>query len=483
MKKKNVKNKNQGYDKKKVNYFRHRKSGDKNLITNDFGNFALLSNEDYGMYLAGKLSEDSAVFRDLACKGFVRDHLDFDEVIKKYRSKNFFIKQGPSLHIVVVTLRCNHKCLYCHASAGPEKNKDLDMSIDLAKDVVDAIFKSNNPNLNIEFQGGEPLLNWEVVKFIVEYGREKEKIDKKNVQLSLVSNFSLMDDKKLNFLLKNKVSLSTSLDGPDIIHNKNRLFLDGNSHENVTKWLKKATRLYKKNCETFLPGALTTITKYTLPHHKELIDEYMSLGLPNIYLRNLNPFGFARRTWQQIGYTSEEFIEFYKKSMEYIISLNLEGKKIREQLATTFLMKILTDRDPNHMDYRSPCGAGIGQVAYNYDGDVYTCDEGRMFGRVGDDSFKMGNLRENSHKEIMESEVVKSMCLASCLDTIPGCNECAYKPYCGVCPVYNYSEQGNIFGQMPTNGRCKINKAIFDYLFEKMQDEKVKKIFEEWVCV
>lgn len=475
--------KKKGYNKKKVNYFRHRKTESKNLITNDFGNFVVLDNKDYEAYVAGKIPESSVLFKELANKGFIKDRMDFDALIDRYRSKNIFLKLGPSLHIIVVTLRCNHKCLYCHASSGPEKNTDLDMPIGVAKDVVDTIFKTNNPNISIEFQGGEPLLNWDVVTFIIEYSRERQKIEKKNVQLSLVSNFSLMDNEKLDFLLKNKVSLSTSFDGPSAVHNKNRVYLAGNSYENVVKWLKKSLQLYKKNCETSLPGALTTITKYTLPYHKELVDEYVALGLSNIYIRNLNPFGFAKKTWEQIGYTSEEFIDFYRRSMDHIIDLNMRGKKIREQLAVTFLTKILTDRDPNHMDYRSPCGAGIGQVAYNYNGDVYTCDEGRMFGRVGDDSFKMGNVRENSYQEIMESDVVKSMCLASCLDGIPGCNECAYKPYCGVCPVYNYSEQGNIFGQMPTNGRCRINMAIFDYLFEKMQDEKTEKILKEWVRV
>lgn len=471
------------YNKNKVNFFRHRKLKDKNIITNNFGNYALLSDGDYKQYLSGTLPVSSAEFKELQKKGFIRDCLDFNELIQRYRSKNSFIKFGPSLHVVVVTLRCNHKCLYCHASAGPEENKELDMTMDLAKEVVDTIFKTTSPSLTIEFQGGEPLLNWPVVKFIIEYSREKEKIDKKNLQIAMVSNFSLMDDEKLKYFLKHRVSLCTSFDGPEDVHNKNRFFLEGNSYKNVVKWLKKSSQLYGKKLNVYRPAALTTITKYTLPHHKKLVDEYVGLGLHSIYLRPLNPFGFARKTWQQIGYNQEEFIDFYKKSMDYIIDLNLnKKKKIKESLATTFLTKILTDKDPNHMDYRSPCGAGIGQVAYNYDGDIYTCDEGRMFGRVGDDSFKMGNIRANDYKELMESDVVKSMCMASCLDTIPSCNECAYKSYCGVCPVYNYSEQGSIFGQMPTNGRCKTNKAIFDYLFEKIQDKKIEKIFQTWVA-
>lgn len=481
MKKKKTKKK---ITKNEPGYFQHRKSGKKNLITNIFGNFALLDDDDYRMYVSGDLKEGSGVFSELAQKGFLKNHLDFGALISKYREKNSFLKCGPSLHIIVVTLRCNHKCLYCHASSGSKESKELDMSLDTAKGVVDTIFKTTSPSFTIEFQGGEPLLNWDVVKFIIEYSREKERETGKNAAITMVSNFSLMTQNKFDYLVKSRVSLCTSLDGPQDIHNKNRVFVEGNSHARVVKWIKKMIRLHKKDPKKFfMPGALPTVTRYVLSHHKELVDEYLALGLSNIYIRNLHPFGFARKTWEQIGYTPEEFIEFYRRSMDYIIDLNLKGRKIWERLTTVFLMKILTDRDPRHMDYRSPCGAGIGQVAYNYNGDVYTCDEGRGFGQTGDDSFKMGNIRENTYQEIMESDVVKSMCVASCLDTIPGCNECAYKPYCGVCPVYNYSEQGSIFGQMPTNGRCKINMAIFDYLFEKMQDEKVKKIFEEWVRV
>src|SRR3989338_2175803 len=466
--------------KSEAGFFRRRKLDHKNLITNDFGHYSVLSDKEYDQYSRNSLPIDSPIHSELSEKGFFKNRVS-SSLLQRYGSKNIHLKFGPSLHIIVVTLRCNHKCLYCHASAGSEENKDLDMPLDLAKDTVDLIFKTTSPTITIEFQGGEPLLNWETVKFIIEYSKEKERIDNKSLRLALVSNFSLMDEEKLNYLLKHGVSLCTSFDGPEAVHNKNRFYSGGNSYKNVVKWLKVANESYKKKSNISLPGALTTVTKYTLPYYKELIGEYLKSNLSFIYLRPLNPFGFAKKTWKQIGYDPKEFINFYKKSLDYIIQLNLKGKNFKESLAVTFLTKILTNRDPNHMDYRSPCGAGICQVAYNHNGDVYTCDEGRMFGRIGDDSFKMGNVRENTYKELIEGEVVISMCLASCLDAIPGCSDCAYKPYCGVCPVYNYSEQGSIFGQMPTNGRCKINMAIFDYLFKKMQNKDIEKIFNKWV--
>ncbi len=146
----------------------------------------------------------------------------------------------------------------------------------------------------------------------------------------------------------------------------------------------------------------------------------------------------------------------------------------------TFLKKILTDEDPFHTEYRSPCGAVISQVVYNYNGDIYTCDEGRMLGMMGDESFKLGNIFENSYNDIIESPITKTMCLASCLEGLSGCSDCAYKPYCGVCPIYNYFWHKNLFGQMSNNDRCKINKGILDFIFENLKNKKIEKIFRNW---
>jgi radical SAM protein with 4Fe4S-binding SPASM domain len=195
----------------------------------------------------------------------------------------------------------------------------------------------------------------------------------------------------------------------------------------------------------------------------------------------LNPFGFSKNDWQGLGYTPEEFASFYKKAMDYIIELNIKGEVFRDKLSETFLKKIFSDNDPNHLEFRSPCGAGIGQLAYNYNGDVYTCDEGRMLSMMGDDSFQVGNLHKTSYEEMVASPVVKTCSIASCVESLPGCESCVYKPYCGVCPIYNYSEYGDVFAQMPNNDRCKLMKYIYDYLFEQIKDEQKRKIFQNWV--
>jgi len=161
----------------------------------------------------------------------------------------------------------------------------------------------------------------------------------------------------------------------------------------------------------------------------------------------------AKKTWEKIGYGPQDFLDFYRRTLDALIEKNLAGHQMIDRGSAILLAKILSREDPNFLDLRSPCGAGLGQLAYNYDGNVFTCDEGRMMYYMGEEAFLLGNVLEKSYDELIGNEVVESMCIASCLDVLPGCSDCVYMPYCGVCPVYNYAEQGNIFGQMPTNER------------------------------
>lgn len=462
----------------KTGFFRFRRLKDDYLITNDFGRYSILTEAQFKSFVEGTLEAGSPLQAKLAKDGFIRDQMDFDALTSVWQTRNRFLWQGPSLHIVVVTLRCNHRCLYCQANSAPMKDHSSDMTQETARKVVDRIFESSSSAITIEFQGGEPLANWPVVKFIVEYARKKNQTVGKSLWLNLVSNLSLLDGDKLKFLLKNEVNFCTSLDGPEDLHNKNRLFVGGNSHGSAAKWFKK---IYRKTAgKPYRIDALLTVTRFSLSRYKEIIDTYSDLGMRGIYLRPLSRLGLARDTWEQIGYEPDEFLEFYRKSLDYILALN-KKKSFFEQSSRLFLAKILGDQDPNFLDLRSPCGAGIGQIAYNYDGGVYTCDEGRMFARMGDESFKIGSVKSGSYQKTVGHPVVRAISVASTLDNQPQCSKCVYKPYDGICPVQCYGEQGDIMGRMPTNTRCRINMGILDALFERLKDPQNEKIFRKWI--
>src|SRR5205814_5209512 len=129
---------------------------------------------------------------------------------------------GTSLHIMIITLRCDQICGYCHASRTNMDQEGFDMSQETAQKIVDRIFETTSPSITIEFQGGEPTTNWPVLQFIVGYAKQKndalaagaQPSGKKDVSFSLVTNMSQMTDERAEWLLDQGVMMGTSLDGP-----------------------------------------------------------------------------------------------------------------------------------------------------------------------------------------------------------------------------------------------------------------------------
>ncbi len=449
--------------------------GDKYLVTTQFGGWSLLTKKEFLSLSRLGFENKDKLLKTLKKDNVVICQKNFGRILKDYRNLNRFLLQGPSLHIVAVTQRCNHNCVYCQAKRPDQKQ---DMNRKTAIKVLDFIFKSPSKAISIEFQGGEPLLNWDVVKFMIKEARRLNgEFEKKDLRIALVSNLTLMNKEKLDFLVKNGVSICTSLDGSGKVHDKNRKYVSGKgTYKDVVEKIKEINALYKKRKLKFKINALPTITRHSLPYGKEMINEYVRLGFDIIHLRFMNKLGEAKRNWNDIGYTAKEFIDFWKRGLDYIIELNKKGVKIRERMATIMLVKILRSIDPGYTELMSPCGAGITQLLYDYDGTIFTCDEGRM---LGEKLFMLGDVNKNGYKDIFRNENLVGISHASILDNY--CQTCAFKPWCGTCPVVNYADQGGMVPKISETMRCKIYKAQFTYLFNRMQEPDVLKIFKRWV--
>lgn len=474
----------------RLGHFRFRKIKDRILLTNEIGWYVFVTEQEFQGFIQGTLDAASPTYQELHEKGFIRNEAAIESMARAYAKKNHFLFRGPSLHIFVLTGRCNNKCLYCHASAHGMAEQGLDMSKEVAEQSLQIAFESPNRAVTIEFQGGEPLVNWEVLQFVIERAQLLSRQKAKDLELRLVTNLNLMTEEKFDYLIAQRVFLTTSLDGPQALHDQQRPLLqqDGavseSSYANVTHWIEYFNGqlpMLRKQGYARKINALPTITRQSLDKPIEIIGEYVKLGMGTIKIAPLNPFGFSKKAWQNLGYSAAEYVEFYKRSLDHILELNKRGVRLTEVTAMYYLKKILAEHDPNMFEMRSPCGAGIGQISYNYDGQIYTCDEGRMLGEMHDDAFLLGNV-DDAFEKLMDNTTTKSLCAASCLIGASGCEDCAYLPYCGTCPVYNYAEQGNILGQMPTNERCRISKATLDYLFGLMQEESNLGIFKKWIA-
>ncbi|MGM5483867.1 MAG: His-Xaa-Ser system radical SAM maturase HxsB [Nanobdellota archaeon] len=439
-----------------IKNYRSRKVGDKIFVSSESGKYVILDEDNFHKLKDNKIESKNYFLKN----NIILNEKNIQDEVESYRKRKEFLFQGTSLHIVVVTLRCNMSCVYCHASSKQCKSKEFDMDKNTAKKTVDFIFKSPSESITIELQGGEPLLNWDVMKYIIEYAEEKNKTAKKNLEVTLVSNFILMDDEKMEYLLKHNVGICTSLDGPKELHNHNRRWMGKDNYNIVTYWIKKINENYSKKSIKKQVSALTTITKESLKYPKEIIDEYVKLGLKTIHFRFLNKLGVASDNYSELGYTAKEFIDFWKKGMYYLEKYRKNGCDTEERIVEIMEKKIREDYDPNYLELRSPCGAVIGQMVYDYNGNIYSCDEARM---LGEDIFMLGTVEEE-YSEITTCDKACSIVNASLNEQYSSCENCAYKPYCGVCPVCNYSEQGSVIAKIPETDRCKIYKAQFDWV-------------------
>lgn len=456
---------------------------DEVLLINQAGDFIFVSNECFNDLLNGKLDIQSDKFLDLKSRHFATDTATDTPVnllATKYRSKKGFLKDFSSLHMVVVTARCNCRCDYCHASSSDLSATSMDMTWDTAKRTVDMIFRSPSPHIKIEFQGGEPLLNWKTIVDIVKYAKVLNKIYKRNLSFVICTNLLLMNDKKMGFCKDNNILISTSLDGPEDIYDAHRHCRDGaKGYKLFTQQFELVRNaLGKDAC-----SPLATVSKTNLTRLRDVIDEYIRQDINGLFIRSLNPYGFAKTEWEKLSYSTDEFLDAYKDAFKYIIELNKRGVWFSELYASLIFRRIMTPFATGFVDLQSPSGAGISGVIYDYNGEVYPADEGRMLARTGDKRFLLGTVHDNSYEEIFGGKVLREIVANSCVETMPGCAFCAYQIYCGADPVRNYVESRDILGHRPTSEFCKKNMGIIDFLFEIIHqgDDEVLDILWSWV--
>lgn len=461
-----------------MNHFNFKRREDNRIfITNDFGGYEFLNPDEFQKLASNQVEKGSNLYERLHKKLFVMEPMEIysSDVTNNLRQIKNYLFSGTSLHIFVVTNQCNLKCIYCQAQDHMVEAKGM-MSEETGKRAVDIALQAPGHLLTFEFQGGEPLLNFIVIKSMIEH-TEAHKGDK-IVEYTLISNFSLLTDEIADFLLAHKVNICTSLDGPEYVHTRNRLSMNGsNSYRLMQLGLEKMRK------RGFQPGAIQTTTRYSLSKAREIVREYLEMGMQGIFLRPLTPLGFAKSDWEKLGYTTDEFLEFYREAFDEVLRINKEGIRFVEQHAVFFLRKILLGNSDNYMELRSPCGATLGQLAYYYNGDVYTCDEARMVAEAGDTAFRLGSVFSNDYRQLVSGRTCTATCAASILETIPGCCDCVYQPYCGVCPVINYALYGNIFPKQVGGYRCEVYRGILEFLFRLLdaRDDETIAILNSWV--
>jgi His-Xaa-Ser system radical SAM maturase HxsB len=457
-----------------------RLDGEEYVLTNMAGEYVTAPREKITQFASHTLPSHDDTYVELRARHFLTDGKTAvapELLALKLRTRYHRLPEFTGLHIFVVSLRCEHSCPYCQVSRQSEDKAKFDMSQEMAVKALDLVFRSPSPNIKIEFQGGEPLLNFNLIAFIVTAAERRNELAKKNLAFVIATNLALVTLEILEFCRDHSILISTSLDGPKDLHNRNRPRPGRNSYEKAIEGIRLAREVLGRD----RVSALMTTTEASLPRVVEIVDEYLAQGFGGIFLRPLSPYGFAMKTKSYRAYTTIQWMEFYFTGLKYIIDLNRTGIEFNEYYASTILKKMLTSDDPGFVDLTSPAGIGIGAVVYNYDGVVYASDESRMLAEMGVQQFALGNVTENTYEEIFSSPNLLDPIEESFAYSAPMCNDCAFEPYCGADPVFHFGLTKDYLGRKPESDFCGRNMAIFRFLIKEMKaDPFVRQLFTKW---
>jgi His-Xaa-Ser system radical SAM maturase HxsB len=445
-----------------------RLSADRFLVGNMVGDMTEMSQNELGRLCALDLAPGDGLYERAFEQLFISsvEHRSQQQLLAlRLRSRLSFLRAATPLHLFVVTLRCEHSCPYCQVSRQSKDRVRYDMDEATASKALDIALSAPAPRIKIEFQGGEPLLNFELIRWIVLAAEERAPRRGKQLQFVIATNLALLNDEVLDFCGEHGVLLSTSLDGPRDLHNKNRPRRGMNSYELAVAGIQRI----KERLGPDKVSALMTTTESSLDRVEEIVDEYLRQHLDGIFLRPLSPYGFAIKTKQFHKYRGQDWLRFWKRGLRYILDINKSGRHFPEFYSALILRRMLRDEPIGYVDLRSPAGVGLGALVYNYDGAVFASDEARMLAEMGDRTFELGSVHEHSYRQLVLSDTLVSAVADSLTQTAPECSRCVFEPNCGADPVYHHATQKDPLGIKPLSEFCERQKGVITHLFELLE--------------
>ena len=400
--------------------FQFEKIGEQELLVNELGDFIFAPIGTVERIINRQLNKQEDIYKDLIVNFFISEHPIpelIDNMATRLRTKKAFLDSFTSLHIFVLTLRCNQNCIYCQASSKESSETKYDMNEECLFKAIDLMFQSPSHSITMEFQGGEPSLPFLLLQKAVERAVELNEKYKKQITYVLCTNSVNLTEEILCLCKEYNILISTSLDGPAFIHNHNRGKTD--SYKRVIEGISKA----RNYLGTDRISALMTTSELSINHPKEIIDNYLSNGFNNIFLRPLNPYGLALNNTSWDLYF-ENFVTFYKLALNYIIDINIRGDFFVEEFTAILLRKMLTPFTTGFVDLQSPAGIINSVVVYNYDGYIYASDESRMLAEYHDYTFRLGHVTDK-YENLFYGKKAQQIALIGGTEFIAGCADCA----------------------------------------------------------
>jgi len=387
-------------------------------------------------YSREQIDEAVEELKELKDAGMLYTEDEYEGVLEQVKNRAPVVK-ALCLH---VAHDCNLKCRYCFAEEGEYHGKRSLMSAEVGKKAIDFIIANSGKrrNLEVDFFGGEPLMNFDVVKEIVEYGREQEKLHDKNFRFTITTNGILLDDEKQKYINENMHNVVLSLDGRKEVNDYMRPRAGGQGSYDII--VPKFQKLAESRNQTdyYLRG---TFTHNNLDFSKDVFHIADDLGFKQVSVEPV--VAEATESYAITEDDLDTIFEEYEKLAEQLYIRHKTGEK---DFNFFHFMVDLTG-GPCIAKRLSGCGSGTEYLAVTPEGDLYPCHQ-----FVGQEEYKIGSVYNGIENTAIREE------FANCnVYTKPDCKKCWAKFYCsGGCMANACHYAGDIMGTYEIG--CKLQR-------------------------
>lgn len=349
----------------------------------------------------------------------------FEPMAGALKEKTAGVVKALCLHIAHT---CNLSCAYCFASQGKYSGDRALMSFETGKRALDFLIENSGSrrNLEVDFFGGEPLMNFDVVKRLVQYARSIEKEHGKNFRFTLTTNGVLIDDDVIEFANREMSNVVLSLDGRKEVHDRYRVDYAGNGswEKIVPKFQKLVQARGGKNY--YMRGTFTHANPDFLEDIKQMLDlGFTELSMEPVVTKKGDP---SELTEEDLPIVLEQ----YEKLAELMLEREKEGRPF-----TFYHYMIDLSGGPCIYKRISGCGSGTEYMAVTPWGDLYPCHQ-----FVGDEKFKLGNIFDGVSNTAVQKEFADCNVYAR-----EQCRDCWARLYCsGGCAANAYHSTGSVKG-------------------------------------
>lgn len=349
----------------------------------------------------------------------------YEPMADKLKAKTSGVIKALCLHIAHT---CNLNCSYCFASQGKYHGERALMPLEVGKRALDFLIENSGTrhNLEVDFFGGEPLMNFEMLKSLVAYAREIEKKHNKNFRFTLTTNGVLIDDDVIDFANREMSNVVLSLDGRKEVHDRYRIDYAGNgSWDRIVPKFQKLVNA-RGHKDYYMRGTFT----HANPDFLKDIEKMLELGFNEL---SMEPVVCAKGDKEEL--TDADFpilCEQYERLAELMIKKRKEGKPF-----TFYHYMIDLQHGPCIYKRISGCGSGTEYMAVTPWGDLYPCHQ-----FVGDEAYKLGDIYNGVTNLEKQKEFADCNVYAR-----KECKDCWAKLYCsGGCAANAYHATGSVRG-------------------------------------